>query len=388
MDFKFPSMPSLLRENYEFLLFALLFLYNFFSGDMFVSLLIGSGGLVWLALSRFLKSEKKNPTEKEQKLAALFTKYKQYAYYLLVISFVLFLFLKSSALLSLLFLVLIGLTMVFIVASESFAGYLEGGLRNEIREAVLAILWALSIWFLIGFLLGTKVPFNGVVSCSMVPELERGDLLLLKADSNDAGTIALPKEEFDALTSSATVNYKGSDYFFNGSIFAYCVQHQTEEMCIDFVKNAPSYVEMHGPVSFTYGYCERIAKGSNALVNREICVKEIGYKGKALSTADVAVYEPNKGDLFSYSGDIVHRIVARFSYANQTKYVTKGDNNPVADIQVYAGSLNNSPFQKERIRGIVAFKLPYLGFFKLALSSPLNPSLALAVENCESFYRK
>ena len=57
-------MPALLRENYEFALFALLFLYTFFSGDMFVSLLIGSGGLIWLALSRFLKSEKKNPTEK------------------------------------------------------------------------------------------------------------------------------------------------------------------------------------------------------------------------------------------------------------------------------------------------------------------------------------
>lgn len=387
MKFKFPSMPALLRENYEFLLFILLFLYNFFAGDTFVAFIIAAGALIWLPLSHFLSSSKKNPTEKEQKLAALFTKYKQYAYYLLAISFILFLFLKSSAILSLIFLVLIGLTMVFIVAFESFAGYLEGGLRNEIREAVLAILWALSIWFLIGFLLGTKVPFNGVVSCSMVPDLERGDLLLLKADSPNADTIPLSKEEFDSLTSTATVTYAGSVYSFNGSIFAYCVQHQTEEMCIDFTKNAPSIVEMHGPVSFAYGYCERIAKGSNALVNREICVKEISYKGKALSTADVAVYEPNKGDLFSYSGDIVHRIIARFSYENQSKYITKGDNNPVADIQVYTNSLSNSPFSKERTKGIVALKLPYLGFFKLALSSPLNPSLALAVENCESYYK-
>ncbi|VVB58280.1 Uncharacterised protein [Candidatus Anstonella stagnisolia] len=387
MSFKFPSMPALLRENYEFALFALLFLYTFFSGDMFVSLLIGSGGLIWLALSRFLKSEKKNPTEKEQRLATLFTKYRQYAYYLLLISFILFLFLKSNAMLSLFFLVLIGLTMVFIVASESFAGYLEGGLRNEIREAVLAILWALSIWFLIGFLLGTKVPFNGVVSCSMVPNLERGDLLLLKADPANANTIALSKEGFDSLTSTATIIYAGSTYSFNGSIFAYCVQHPAEGLCIEFSKNAPAFVEMHGPVSFTYGYCERIAKGSGALVDREICVKEISYDGKALSTADIAVYEPNKGDLFSYSGDIVHRIVARFSYANSTKYITKGDNNPVADMQVYTNSMGNSPFSKERVKGIVAFKLPYLGFFKLALSSPLNPSLALAVENCESFYK-
>lgn len=387
MGIKFPTLPAPLSENYEFALFALLFLFTLLSGDAFAAMLLAAGWICWLALSRILKSGKKTPSEREKALAALFTKYKRHAYYLLAASFALFLFLKSSALLSLLFLVLIGITMVFIVAAESFAGYLEGGVRSEMRECVLAILWALSIWFFIGFLLGTKVPFNGVVSCSMVPQLERGDLLLLRADS-PASTIVLSKEEFDSLTSLAVVDYKNSSYTFNGSIFSYCVQHPAEEMCIDFAKDAISFEERHGPLTFSYGYCERVAKGSNAVLAREICVRRASYNGKPIAPApDIAVYEPNKGDLFSYSGDIVHRIIARFSYANSTKYITKGDNNPVADMQVHANSLGNSPFPKERVKGIVALQLPYLGFFKLALSSPLNPSLALAVENCESYYK-
>ena len=382
---------SLLRENYEFALFAVLIIYTFATADTFAFGALAGMGLLWLLLSRFLSGIKKSPTESEKKLAATLSKYKRISYYVLAGAFVLFLLLKSSAMLSLLFLVLIGLTMFFIVLAESFAGYLEGGLKSELREIVLAILWALSIWFLIGLLLGTKVPFNGVVSCSMVPTLERGDLLILKADQTDAPSIALSKEDFDAITPAATVTHSGNSYSFNGSIFSYCVAHPTERLCVEFSNDASGFAEHHGKLEFAYGYCERIAKGSNSLVSREICVKEIKFGGQALiPTQDIAVYEPHKGDLFSYSGDIVHRIVARFSYANETKYITKGDNNPIADMQVYdySRSIGNSPFGSERVKGVVALKLPYLGFFKLALSSPLNPSIALAVENCESYYRQ
>lgn len=389
MSFKHPIFPSFVSQNYEFFLFALLLIYTFSTADFAACSILAAGAALWLLLSRLLPNVCKEPSEREKKLAAGFSKYKTYSYYAIVVLFALFLALKSSATMSMLLLVLIGLAMFFIVLCESFAGYLEGGLRNEAREVVLAILWALCIWFSIGFLLGTKVPFNGVVSCSMVPSFERGDLLLLQADSGE-NSIALSQEDFDSLTSVATVSYAGSIYSFNGSIFSYCVAHPAEGICMEFSKNAPAFYEMHGPLKFSYGYCERIAKGSGSLVSREVCVKGISYNSKPLApTADVAVYEPNKGDLFSYSGDIVHRIVARFSHGNMTKYVTKGDNNPVADMQVYdyAHSLGNSPFPSKSVKGTVALRLPYLGFFKLALSSPLNPALAMAVENCESYYK-
>lgn len=381
---------TLLHANYEFCLFGALILYSFFTGDIFAAELLAGGLILWLAMCKFIPEKKREANEKETALVKKFSSYKNYAYYALVACFVLFLLLKANAMFSLLFLLLIGLLMVFIVASESVAGFFSGGLKNEAREVVLAILWALCIWFALGMLLGSKVPFNGVVSCSMVPSLERGDLLVLRGESAQGATgiVTLKQGELESIGNLALVNYKGESHSFNGSIFSYCVAHNTESICKDFSTKPSAFEEFHGPIRFTYDYCERVTLSGKPL-QREICVAQISYNGKVLEpTNDVAVYEPNKGDFFSYSGDIVHRIVARLQYGNSTKYIIKGDNNPVADMQVYdyKHGIGNTPVGSERVKGIVLFKVPYVGFFKLAISSPLNPALAIAIENCDSKY--
>lgn len=50
----------------------------------------------------------------------------------------------------------------------------------DIRDVVLAFIYAFLFYKFLGFLLGTNYPVLSVVSCSMVPTLHRGDIIIIK----------------------------------------------------------------------------------------------------------------------------------------------------------------------------------------------------------------
>ncbi len=60
----------------------------------------------------------------------------------------------------------------------------EDPLRQDIWDIISFILIAASIYFGLRFLLQTPDPVVTVVSCSMVPNLDRGDFLILKGVNN------------------------------------------------------------------------------------------------------------------------------------------------------------------------------------------------------------
>jgi len=74
--------------------------------------------------------------------------------------------------------------------------------------------------------------------------------------------------------------------------------------------------------------------------------------------------------LFSQVGDIVHRAVFRMSVNGQYYYLTKGDNNPILDAQVYdyPDSLGNVPIAQKNVKGRMLFRVPLLGYYKLVIS--------------------
>ena len=99
------------------------------------------------------------------------------------------------------------------------------------------------------------------------------------------------------------------------------------------------------------------------------------YKNKTFyfnKKNDVIVYSAYKGDLFSLVGDIIHRVFlkVRVNALNKTVFLTKGDNNNIFDIQMYDEKLKmgNRPVDNSRVKGVYWFAVPYLGYFKLALS--------------------
>ena len=64
----------------------------------------------------------------------------------------------------------------------------------------------------------------------------------------------------------------------------------------------------------------------------------------------------------------------RISADGRYYYVTRGDNNPVLDIQVYdyGTGLTNHPAPDGNARGKVVMRVPLLGYFKLFISGFLQ----------------
>lgn len=296
------------------------------------------------------------------------------AYYFILLFLFIFYILVKNIFLGL----LAGLLMVFIVAWEFYAGVKEGGLKSELKNTAIAILLALIVWFGAGWVLATPTPINAIVSCSMRPAYERGDMVFLKG-----GDIKTAYFDYNGPTSdinsSAIITFGSQSWPIDGSLLAYCSHDLSsggkDGRCQAFLQEPGAFVETHGPLQFTYGTCPRVkADGNSAPYTQTICVRSTTFEGKQVAydpSYDLIVYGPKSGELYSRVGDIVHRVrMAVRGSDGTTVYLTKGDNNPVFDLQAYDYSTGqgNNPVQMSQIRGHVFARLPFLGNLKLFIT--------------------
>jgi len=301
-----------------------------------------------------------------------------------------------------LFAVLAGLSIILIVAMDITKGILKEGVTSEIKEIIIAVVIALFIWFGLGFVLGTSIPLNAIVSCSMLPDYERGDLIILgNADDAQAPEIYIENpEEIKGINNTAVVPGElfGSEIgnvsertfrTFDGSLYVYCSSRSTEE-CLLFRSEPKKFFEYHGPIKFNYGMCRR--KYKDGWERETICVKSIEYVGEENGKEyfinknnSVLVYAPKQDDLFSLTGDIIHRIYLKIDSPSGSYYLTKGDNNAVFDLQMYSDTyeMGNSLVTEEQAKGVVLFRIPYLGYAKLFLFGMWTEPMG-----CDSYYIK
>lgn len=280
----------------------------------------------------------------------------------------------------------IGLCIVWAVALEFVLGASEHGIKNELKETAIALIVALAIWFGSGFLLQTPSPLNAIVSCSMLPHIQRGDMVVLSGDR-----LLAPQEEVASLEGigSARVFLKGSLVLeTNGSMYAYCAQHQGTPLCNSFILNPEDYVERHGGLAIGYERCEILYPKTGAR-QAGPCAAWLEVNGNRYFenlSNDVVVYQPNKNEYYSRVGDIIHRAFIRLKTPSQTYFLTKGDNNPIFDIQVYdeKSGMGNRPVEVERSKGRILFSVPYVGYLKLFIS----PAAILTPDGCDRYYAK
>lgn len=315
-------------------------------------------------------------------------------YYILLAALFFVYLLTKSALIG----IIAGVLIFAIVLFEFYAGAKEGGLKNEIKETVFALVFAVLLWFGAGFVLQTPTPINAIVSCSMLPSYERGDMVLLQGGVPNAQIIDM-EGEISAINNSAQIiktNPSTSDSFgfaVNGSLYAYCAGQKSagsDPICQDFIQNPENYDEYHGPLKISYSKCVRQWPSNGAKVGT-ICASsaEIGGKTIALGkTNELIVYEPKRTDLFGLVGDIVHRtaFTLRTSDGN-LYYFTKGDNNPIFDFQFYdaAHSLGNSPVAQKQSKGRVIARLPYIGNLKMFITPQVLLSSSTE-SGCDSYF--
>lgn len=268
--------------------------------------------------------------------------------------------------------------ILIFVGMEVKEGAQKHGWKHEIVDTIIALAIAVAIWYGASFILNTDSPISAVASCSMLPELQRGDFVIVQGAPVRAYEISMTQEELDSLTDRATIFFDGKNISMDGSIFSYCVHelinNRSSALCEAFVNTPQDIVERKG--AFTYHYEGCPLSFSNGTSAHRPCVKTVTFRGQEYLTNfshDVIVYGPPTGDYYSFIGDIVHRVVFKVNAGGKNYYLTRGDNNPVLDVQAYEYNLNlfNHPIPEENLRGKVIFRIPFLGYFKLFVSGHL-----------------
>jgi signal peptidase I len=278
--------------------------------------------------------------------------------------------------------ILFAILLVGTVALEVFSGAKSRGWKAEAKDTAISLAAIAVLWLALGFILNSPVPINAVVSCSMLPNVERGDLILVQGTEPSGYEITLSESELAALQSDEVlVGVQGMGTFsVNGSIYSYCAQHR-DSICDIFSSEPELFSESRGPFTFSYASCER-HKGGIILVTP--CVDSVSFGGKsyyANLSHDTIVYGPGEGNIYYYTGDIIHRVFFKVTSGGETYYLTKGDNNPIFDVQVYDYSLglgNDAPSSQD-YKGKILFRAPVLGYPKLFISGFFSETT-----NCDS----
>lgn len=303
-------------------------------------------------------------------------------YFILIASFLLFLLTRQPA-----FGLIIGLSIFALVAVEVGMGIATGGIGKELKEILIALIVALAVWYGSSFLLNTPAPLDAIVSCSMLPHFDRGDLVILQGASVTAPTLQITSDEYKEITSGiALVHFPNGTKQVNGSIVSYCSKNK-DDLCSLFLSSPAQFSEERGPLTFTYARCTKVFTASKQ-EGTTPCVTSVAYKGTVITenlSNDVIVYQPSKDDFYARSGDIIHRALLKLEVNNITYYITKGDNNPIADIQVfdYATGAGNRPAASSQLKGKVLLRVPYIGFFKLFISG-----MFIEPTGCDTIFSK
>ncbi|MEM2963085.1 MAG: hypothetical protein QXW70_01235 [Candidatus Anstonellales archaeon] len=311
---------------------------------------------------------------------------KNNVFYLLIgLCFILFLLTKNPV-----FGVLIAIFIFSLLVAEVLGGVFSHGLKKEIKETLITILYALGLWFGASILLGASSPINGIVTCSMLPNLERGDLVILSGGTPKTQFINVSISDFNSLLNPSTVvHYDNYSVDVDGSFFSFCAYNKKyEPACTLFLKNPEKFKESRGGFTFTYSRCE-VSSIDGQYIGYSPCIDAIIYQNQSYrfdKSNDIIVYSPHASELY-YPNDIIHRVFLGLRTDSTTYYLTRGDNNPVADIQAYnyINGKFNVPPSTTQLKGKVLLRIPYMGYFKLFISFFQIGDLAfIEPEGCKS----
>ncbi len=189
-------------------------------------------------------------------------------------------------------------------------------------EIGLTIAIAIAAWLGLCFFLQTSSPLNVVTSCSMLPNLQRGDFIILQGGGVTTQEVVLP----------FSISKASAKYYISNCVWLPLGGSQNAE-------NAE-----------TAGSGTQFKCVSGVEVN--------GVYFPARNENDVVVYEAQPAEY----GLIIHRVLAKINASDGVFYLTKGDNNAAADQQSGISLVPESA-----VKGRVIGRIPFIGYFKLLL---------------------
>lgn len=287
--------------------------------------------------------------------------------------------------------------LVALIVLEFSGSIGEEGFIKSIYEIIVSVGAALMIWFVLSLLLNTKYPLDAVASCSMLPTLGRGDVVLLQGISNFSSFVSgnkvpvvnMTSQQFSYLQENMGKEFLAFFFYprnWSGNISEYSNSPSFKYMesrnyaiglfsisCIDslrtndyracFVGNQDS-----NPIKYNYSIgnlsVNNVRNSGIAVFTSSIRILNTTINENR--SMPIVVYRASPND--SFSGDIIHRLVAAINVNGTYYFLTKGDNNPALDIE-----FANYPPSQEDIVGHVLGSFPILGYIKLILSGQLSP---------------
>ncbi len=281
--------------------------------------------------------------------------------------------------LSIIFGTLSAFAIIAIIVMEFSYSIKDEGLTRNLVEVIIAIAVVVLIWFALRFILGTGDPVDVVPSCSMLPALQRGDLIVLQGSNLsriDAPVINVTPKEFSTMESDfgseelVCMAYVNSS---SGTQISQVVHSGWSIGLFAFVDGEyyPEPANGQGNNLIRY-YCgSRSIRLDNGTILNEAYTTGISILGHSVygdRNNTIIVYKTLPGDYFYKLGDayVVHRVYAVLNVSGSYYALTKGDNNPGLDMQY-----GNYPISQSNVEGRVIASVPYLGYIKLMFSGEI-----------------
>lgn len=314
--------------------------------------------------------------------------------YILLVIFILGYSLNNNIYLGLGAFVIIVIILV-LIAKEVKEEVNVTGKMEVIKEVALYFGVAIAIWLILIFVLQTNSPINAVASCSMLPVLQKGDMVVLHGISNFSSflnskggvpVVNISSQQFQSFESGINGEFLAYYAYFNnnksnissvlpnGDNSKYTIALYNTECITKFdYLNQPQNLRQcyvgQNPSSNLIKYNYSLGTLNVANVNyTNIQTGSITIANTTISenfTNPIVVYSTTPQD--SFSGAIIHRLVAVLS-VNGTYYtLTRGDNNPALDLQ-----FGNYPAAQNTVIGYVLSNFPFIGYLKLIISGQIG----------------
>ncbi len=295
-------------------------------------------------------------------------------YIVLVVLVALYIIYQSSAF-SIAFGIAAFVMIVAILVLEVSLGVKESGYKRSIIEFVAVIVVVVIFWYALRFLLHTSSPLDVVPSCSMLPVLSRGDMILV--NGINASALKAPVVDVTSAQMQSMLSDMGAEDL---SCVAYTI---TGNKAVVSQTVYPGYSiglyspELNKVVASQNGNLVQYNCGERNVTFTNGTTQEIAYTtGISIAGTNITgdrgnpiiVYSTIPQDSFYKEGDayVVHRVYAVIDAAGSYYVLTKGDNNPGLDIQY-----GNYPIGEGHVSGKVIGSVRYLGYLKLILSNAL-----------------
>lgn len=292
------------------------------------------------------EKETKKEIKKEVSLSNIF-------FYLAILFILLYVFLKFE-----IFAVFVFTFFVLSIYFDIKEGVKKGGVKKYLKEFIFSVLFVLVFWIASMLILQTSSPYDVVASCSMLPKLERGDVVVLtKANITRIAPVVNVNSSFinqifsEARLQEVCASCNSTGCFFdriakNSSFYIYSIKEKRV---------------VESKLNITCGECTKVF--SNGSIQKIPCFKYITINNKIIEMQknnSIIVYQTSSED--TMLGPIIHRAFLVLNASENYFVLTKGDNNPNLDLQYGVLPKNSSS-----IIGKVLFKIPILGYAKLFL---------------------